>query len=72
MITSEIDQVLELFHEIHNPMSRTCRSEPIFDEDGDLIAVACVKNGEEVWRQSLAEILIDTIILERSRKRPGL
>lgn len=63
MLKTDDDTVLLVFERIHGEMSGACYAETITNEDGDTVAVACMKNGHECWRATLAELAFDFMAL---------
>lgn len=54
--------VLRAFTAIHGELSGNCSAEIIYGDEGDVAGVACVKDGNEAWRASLAEMAFDLAV----------
>ena len=62
MIISSEDQVLAAFEKVHGKIAGKCHAEVVYDDNWDIVAVACMKNGAEAWRATIAEITFDLIV----------
>jgi hypothetical protein len=54
MINASEDQVMAAFEKIHGKIGGNCHAEIVYSEDLDIVGVACMKNGTEAWRATLA------------------
>lgn len=63
MINADESQVLAMFTKVHGALSPSCNAEVIYDDEFDIVGVACLKNGYEAWRATLAEITFDLAVM---------
>lgn len=64
MLKADEQQVLDVFTLIHGHMSTSCYTKFVYDDDDlNLIAIACMKDGNECWRSTLKELALDLAII---------
>lgn len=65
MINADEGTILKMFHAVHGDLGR-CQAGIIYNGDGDIIAVGCMKNGHEAWRATLSELCFDIVAMQWS------
>lgn len=65
MLKYSEETVLQAFEAVHGKMTGSCYAEIIHDEDdiSEIVGVACMKDGNECWRATLAELSFDLLML---------
>lgn len=68
MLVASENQVLSAFEKIHGEMSGGCHAAVVYDDRHEIVGVACMKDGIEAWRSSIAEITFDLLIINMHGK----
>lgn len=66
MMKASESQVLAAFEQVHGQLTGSCRAEVVYGENSEILGVACMKGSAEAWRSSIAEILFDLLVMDRS------
>lgn len=61
MIKANEEEILRAFEAIHGEMGARFCAEVIYDEDANIVGVACLKDGHEAWRSTLTEMSFDLL-----------
>lgn len=59
MVEATEETALKMFEAIYGKMTGSCSAEVIYDDYGEMLGVACIKDGQKAWVASLAELAFD-------------
>lgn len=68
MINSTEKDVLNLFKKVHGEMTLSCSAEVVYDDESNVVGVACMKDNHEMWRSTLVELLFDLCVINEKIK----